>query len=162
MKSLRVLIFFSAFVLLTGIACATIMGGGDTPTQFPLPTQDGPVVATDAAPTTGASAVSNFFMATDEAGTNVTNVFAPTDEFYVFFDVSGVESGTNFQSRWYALDIEGEDPDVPFQTVDYSYEEGIGNIYFHLTNSDGWPVGNYKVEIFMDGTEVGEQEFSVQ
>ena len=76
---------------------------------------------------------SNFYMATDEAGTNRTTVFSPTDDFYVFFDVSGVDTGTNFQSRWYALDIEGEDPNVPFQTIDYPYEFG----YFkHLLPTD--------------------------
>ena len=65
---------------------------------------------------------SNFYMATDEAGTNRTNVFSPSDDFYVFFDVSGVETGTSFQSRWYALNVEGEDPNTPFQTIDYAYE----------------------------------------
>jgi hypothetical protein len=113
----------------------------------------------------GASATpgaTNFYMATDEAGTNRTNVFSPNDDIYVFFDVNDVEPGTNFESRWYALNIEGEDPNTPFQTIDYDYEEGIGNIYFQLTNDQGWPVGNYKVEVYMNGTEVGEQEFSVQ
>lgn len=105
---------------------------------------------------------SNFYMATDEAGTNRTNVFSTTDDFYVFFDVTDIEPGTAFQSRWYALNIDGQDPNEPFQTIDYTYEEGIGNVYFQLTNSDGWPVGNYKVEVYMNGTEVGEQEFSVQ
>jgi hypothetical protein len=109
-----------------------------------------------------APAASNFYMATDEAGTNKTSTFSPNDDFYVFFDVKNIEPGTNFQSRWYALNVEGEDPNTPFQTIDYSYEEGIGNIYFQLTNDQGWPVGNYKVEVYMDGTKVGEQEFSVQ
>ena len=105
---------------------------------------------------------SNFYMATDEAGANQTTVFSPTDDFFVHFDVAGIEAGTPFQSRWYALDIEDEDPNTPFQTIDYTYQEGIGNIYFQLTNSDGWPVGNYKVEVYMNGTKVGEQLFSVQ
>jgi hypothetical protein len=105
---------------------------------------------------------SNFYMATDEAGTNKTNVFSTTDDFYVFFDVNAIEPGTNFQARWYALDVEGQDANEPFQTIDYAYEEGIANIYFQLTNSDGWPVGNYKVEIYMNGAKVGEQTFSVQ
>lgn len=105
---------------------------------------------------------SNFYMATDVEGTNRTTVFSPTDDFYVFFDVSGIEVGTNFQSRWYALDVEGEDPNVPFQTIDYAYESDISNIYFQLTNSDGWPAGNYKVEIYMNDVKVGEQQFSVQ
>ncbi len=33
-----------------------------------------------------------------------------------------------FQSRGYALDIEGEDPNTPFRTIGYAYEGGIGNI----------------------------------
>ena len=106
--------------------------------------------------------VSNIHMATDKDDTNQTTVFAPTNDFFVHFDVGGIEVGTPFQSRWYALDIEGEDPNTPFQTIDYAYEEGIGNIYFQLTNANGWPVGNYKVEIYMNGTKAGEQQFSVQ
>jgi hypothetical protein len=105
---------------------------------------------------------SNFYMATDEAGTNRTTVFSPTDDFYIFFDVSGVDAGTNFQSRWYALEIEGEDPNVPFQTSDYTYESGISSIYFQLTNDEGWPTGNYRVEVHMNDVKVGEQAFSVQ
>ena len=105
---------------------------------------------------------SNFYMATDEAGTNRTNVFSTTDDFYVFFNVSDVEPGTTFQSRWYALNVAGQDPNEPFRTIDYVYQEGVENIYFQLTSAEPWPVGNYKVEVFMDGTEVGEQEFSVQ
>jgi len=106
--------------------------------------------------------VSGLYMATDEAGTIRTTVFSPTDDFYVFFDVSGIDAGTNFQSRWYALDIEGQDPDVPFQTIDYDYEADIANIYFQLTNDEGWPTGNYKVEIYMNDVKAGEQAFSVQ
>ena len=105
---------------------------------------------------------SNFYMATDKAGNDRTNVFSTTDDFYVLFDVNDIEPGTVFQSRWYALNVEGQDPNEPFRTIDYSYQEGIGNIYFQLTNSEGWPVGNYKVEVYMNDAEVGEQEFSVQ
>jgi hypothetical protein len=110
----------------------------------------------------GPSGTSNFYMATDKAGTNRTTVFSPTDDFYIFFDVNGVDTGTNFQSRWYALDIEGQDPNVPFQTIDYAYEADISNIYFQLTNDGGWPTGNYKVEVYMNDVKVGEQTFSVQ
>jgi hypothetical protein len=112
-----------------------------------------------AAPTPGAS---NFYMATDKDGNNRTSVFSPNDDFYVFFDVAGIEVGTPFQSRWYALDVEGEDPNTPFQTIDYTYEADVANIYFQLTNSNGWPVGNYKVEVYMNNAKVGEQQFSVQ
>lgn len=110
-------------------------------------------------PTPGAS---NFYMASDVDGNNKTTVFSPDDDFFVFFDVAGIEVGTNFQSRWYALDVEGQDPNEPFQTIDYAYEEGISSIYFQMTSAEPWPVGNYKVEVYMNGAKMGEQTFSVQ
>jgi len=101
-------------------------------------------------------------MASDADGTNRTNVFSPDDDFFVLFDVRGIEAGTNFQSRWYVLDLEGQDPNAPIQTIDYAYERGVANIYFQLTGNEPWPAASYKVEIFMNDVKVGEQEFSVQ
>ncbi len=105
---------------------------------------------------------SNFFMATDKDGANKTTTFSPTDDFYVFFNVAGIEDGTSFHSRWYALDLEGQDPNTPIQTIDYPYEKGISKVYFQLTNKSDWPVGNYKVEIYIKDTKIGEQTFNVQ
>jgi hypothetical protein len=101
-------------------------------------------------------------MASDAGGNNRTTVFSSSDDFFVFFDVSGIEPGTNFQAQWYVLDLPEEDPNTPFQTTDYAYEEGVTTIYFQLTNASGWPVSNYRVEVYMNGAKVGEQQFSVQ
>ena len=101
-------------------------------------------------------------MATDSDGNNRTTVFSPTDDFFVFFEVAGIEIGTKFQSRWYALDIEGVDPGTPLETIDYVSEPNIGSIYFQLSPFDSWDPGNYKVEIYMNDAKVGEQQSSVQ
>ena len=110
-------------------------------------------------PTPGAS---DFYMAKDSEGTNRTDVFSPEDDFFVHFNVSGIEAGTNFQSRWYVVDLEGQDPNTPIQTIDYAYQDGIGKIYFQLTGNEPWPPANYKVEVYMNEVKVGEQQFSVQ
>lgn len=110
-------------------------------------------------PTPGAS---DFYMASDKDGKNKTTTYSPTDELFVFFQVSGIETGTKFQSRWYVLDISDQDPNIPFQTTDYTYESGVSTIYFQLTNDSGWPTGHYRVEIYMNGAKVGEQAFTVQ
>ena len=105
---------------------------------------------------------SNFYMASDQEGKNKTTVFSPNQGFYVFFDVSGIDPGTVFHAKWFGLDVQDVDATTPFKTVDYNYESGVSTIYFQLTNSNGWPTGHYKVEIYMDDTKVGEQQFSVQ
>ncbi len=105
---------------------------------------------------------SNFYMASDQNGQNKTTTFSPDQNFYAFFDVSNVKAGTKFEAQWYALNVQGTDATKPFQTTDYTYASGISTVYFQLTNSDKWPTGNYKVQIFMDGTKIGELTFNVQ
>ncbi len=93
--------------------------------------------------------------------TTVTS-YSPSDDFYVYFDVNAVDTGTLFEGHWYALDIEGEDPNTAFSTIEYNLEEGIGSVYFQLFNDIDWPTGTYRVDVYMDGAKVGEQQFSVR
>jgi hypothetical protein len=130
-----------------------------------LPILLGILALTAAALACGAPAapgVSNMYMASDQDGTVKTSIFSPGQDFFVFFDVSNVATGTPFQSQWYALNAEGEDPNTAFHTIDYALEQGVTTVYFQLTNPDPWPAGNYRVDIYMNGTKVGEQSFSVQ
>lgn len=110
----------------------------------------------------GEPGVSNVRMTTDETGETPTTVYSPSDDFYVYFDVNGMDTGTPFEGRWYALNIEGEDPNVPFQTIEYSLEEDVTTVYFQLFSDTDWPVGTYKVEIYMNGVLSGTAEFTVQ
>ena len=107
--------------------------------------------------------VSNIYMANDKEGTNKTTSFAPTDTVYVFFDVSQIDAGTQFQIKWYALNVDGQDPNEPIATTDYDYNnESTILAHINSTGADGLPTGDYKVEIYMSDKKVGEQLFTVQ
>ncbi len=105
---------------------------------------------------------SNFYMATDNTGNTHVTSYNSGQDFFVFFDVSNIPTGTPFQAKWYALDVTGQDPATAFQTTDYTYESGVSTIYFQLTNSGGWPTGHYRVDIYMNNNKIGEQTFTVQ
>jgi len=105
--------------------------------------------------------VSSFYMATDDQGANKTTTFTPTDALILFFDVSGIPNGTPFEARWYVLNAPGQDPNTPFKTMDQNYSSGSTTLRFHLTNSGDWPVGQYRVDVYMSGNQVGEVLFSV-
>ena len=106
--------------------------------------------------------VSNIYMANDAEGNNKTNTFSPTDTIYVYFDVNQVEAGASFEIKWYALNVEGQDPGEPFTVSDYTYSDEA-SLYAQIeSTTGGFPAGDYKVEIYMNGAKVGEQQFSVQ
>ena len=106
--------------------------------------------------------VSNIYMANDIDGNNKTTTFVPTDVIYVFFDVNQIESGTQFQVKWYALDLAGQDPTTPFVVTDYTYTNEA-TVYAQIESTEGgFPAGQYKVEIYLDGAKVGEQQFTIQ
>ncbi len=108
--------------------------------------------------------VSNIRMTTDDTGKTQTSTYAPSDKFYVFADLSGIKVGSVIEAKWYAVSVAGVDPNSEINTSDYTYESGIGFVYFQLSKSDGgdWPSGSYRVELYLDGTKVGEQGFTVQ
>ena len=102
-------------------------------------------------------------MTTDDTGETPTSMYSPGDEFFVFADLDGIEAGSTIQAKWYAVDAEGVEQNFEINTSDYTYEAGIGYVYFQLSTSDGgdWPQGSYRVELYLDGTKVGEQGFTV-
>lgn len=108
--------------------------------------------------------VSNVRMTTDDTGKTPTSTYAPADKFYVFADLSNIKVGSVVEAKWYAVNVAGVDPNSEVNTSDYTYESGIGYVYFQLSNSDGgdWPAGSYRVELYLDGSKVGEQGFTVQ
>ncbi len=108
--------------------------------------------------------VSNIRMTTDDSGNTTTSSYSPSDEFYVFADLSGLSVGSTVEAKWYAVNAEGVDPNSEINTSDYTYESGINYVYFQLTTSDGgdWPVGSYRVDLFLDGAKVGERAFTVR
>jgi len=112
----------------------------------------------------GQPTVSNIRMATDETGKTTTTSYTPGDSFFVFADLSGLKPGSVVEAKWYAVDAVGVDANSEINTSDYTYQPGISFVYFKLTTNDGsdWPAGSYKVEIYLDGTLVGEKTFTVQ
>ena len=107
------------------------------------------------------SKISNFYMAKDDQGTNKTTTFAPTDALILFFDTNSVSNGTPFEARWYVLNVPNQDPNTPFKIMDQNYNSGSTTLRFHLTNTGNWPVGQYRVDVYMSGNKVGEVLFNV-
>ena len=107
--------------------------------------------------------VTNIRMATDELGASTTSSYSPGDSFFVFADLSGLSSGSVVEAKWFAVNADGMDPSLPISTSDYVFKPGIDYVHFQLnTTGNDWPAGSYRVELYLNGTKVGEQAFTVQ
>ena len=90
----------------------------------------------------------------DNSVGTITSSFRPTDTIYVavLTEATGASAIT---ARWtYA------GRPVSEETKNVSYR-GEAATEFHIQNSGGFPEGDYKVELLVDGKSVGERDFRV-
>ena len=108
--------------------------------------------------------LTNLRMAFDQDGKNPTTTFAPTDVFYAVADLANAPQGTKVEAKWTAVNAADTEPNLEFQTqtLDITEESFSGSIYFQLSNDEGWRTGQYKVDLYLNGTLAQSAEFSVQ
>ena len=107
----------------------------------------------------------NLRLAFDSDGESPTTVFAPGDVFYAVADLTNAPAGTVASAQWIVVDIEDmESGEVIYEQAinDFTDDSFTGTIYFQLSNDDGWPVGEYKVDVYLNETFVQSAVFSVR
>ncbi len=106
--------------------------------------------------------ISDAQMARDPEGNDPTTVFSPEDTFYAVGELSNAPDDTTVRAVWTAVDVEGAEPDTRLDEV--SATGGSGPFQFELTNDGPWPVGKYKVDLFLNDEQEPARtlEFEVQ
>lgn len=106
--------------------------------------------------------ISDATMARDEAGSDPTTTFSAEDTFYCIAELANAPDDTAVRAVWTVVDAEGADPNTMIDEA--SITQGDGQIAFDLANDGPWPVGSYKVELFLNDEQEPAQtlEFEVQ
>lgn len=113
----------------------------------------------------GEPTLSNVRVAKDQEGTQVTNVFSPTDTVYAVSDIANGVAGNVVTSKWTVVSVEGYDPGFLIDNVDLTLDKDqlAYTVYFYFEPPEGgWPVGAYQVEVLFNGTSVSTVQFSIQ
>ena len=84
------------------------------------------------------------------------DVFRPNDTIYASIRTSGVSPSTRLGVKWTY-----QDGQVVDQSEQMIAPDGAATTEFHITKPDGFPAGDYKVEIFVDGSPVQSKDFKV-
>ena len=153
--------------ILSAVVVSTILvlagcGKKDEPKSSPPPVP-APSATPAPAPAPAGIAVSSVTagsaIGADKKVTVATDSFAKTDTMYVSVDTTG--SGTaNLNAKWTYL--KGGNVAVVREdavTIDAS---GPATHEFHVSKPDGWPAGDYEVEVSLDGKSVGSKKLTVK
>jgi len=93
----------------------------------------------------------------DQKVTSPTTTFGPTDTIYAAVSTAGTATNATLGAKWTYQD--GQTVNDSSQTIAPS---GPAVTTFHISKPDGWPAGNYKVEVSLDGKSVASKDFSVK
>ncbi len=116
-----------------------------------------PTTLPAAAPVTVASVDLGSAVGTDQKVTTPTTTFAPKDTIYAAVSTTGTASNATLSAKWTYQD--GQTVNQSSQTI---APTGPATTTFHISKPDGWPTGNYKVEISLNGTMAMSKDFTVQ
>jgi hypothetical protein len=106
--------------------------------------------------------ITNAHMSLDEADTQPTTVY-PTDAeaFYCYFDLNNAPDDTTVKGVWTLVSADGYDPNQEIDSAEIS--GGDNTYYFSLAGGDApWPVGDYKIDLYLNDELVETIQFQVQ
>jgi hypothetical protein len=106
--------------------------------------------------------ISNAHMAEDEADSAQTTVYAPdAPAFYCFYDLNNAPDDTVVKGVWTLISAEGYDPNQEIDSAEVT--GGDETYYFSLGGTEEpWPVGQYKVDLYLNDELVQTVNFDVK
>ncbi len=111
----------------------------------------------------GEPSLTNPRMSTDSDGVNTTTAYSSNDIFYAVADLSNVQTGSVVDAKWYLVSAADYDPgEIESSTLTIDDQQLYSYVSFELSSDESWPVGEYKVELYLNGTLSQTINFSVQ
>lgn len=92
----------------------------------------------------------------DKAIADKTDKFKPNDTIYASVATEGVSPNATLRAKWTFED--GQVVDDSTRAIAPSNRE---RTEFHISKPDGWPVGKYKVEVFLNNALSDSKTFEV-
>ncbi len=95
----------------------------------------------------------------DKKVTAPTTTFTPNDTIYAVVETDGAGKAT---IKAVFTFVQGEKSAPVSDTTQTIEATGPAFTEFHIAKPGGWPVGDYKVDVFINGSPVGTQTFTVK
>ena len=96
----------------------------------------------------------------DKKVTAASEAFAPKDTIYVSVETTGSGTAT-LKSRWTYIGKDGKSVPVKEDSMQIQATGPAVN-EFHVSKPDGWPAGNYQVEVLLNDQVVQTRKYTVK
>ena len=153
MKRNKFVVLFAVLVLiLVSLACNAVTGGGD----------DGGGGNDNSGFSFTTANIQNAHMARDENDSVQTDVYEASDPtFYCIFELKNAPDDTVVKGVWTLVSAEGYEDNIELDAAEIT---GSDDVYTFSLNSstDPWPVGQYKIDLYIDDNLVQTLDFEVQ
>jgi hypothetical protein len=87
-----------------------------------------------------------------------TTTFGVRDTIYASVNTTGVSSNASLAARWGF----GDQNKLVDSTAVAIAPTGPAVTEFHIMRNSAWPVGKYRVTIYLDGQQVSDKEFEIK
>ena len=105
--------------------------------------------------------IANAWMATDADGNNPATVFSQEAIFFAVVDLKNAPDDTKLKAVWTVVNAEDTDPNLVINETEFTSSDAL--VHFQLENTDYlWPIGQYKVDIYLNDTLDKTLTFEVQ
>jgi hypothetical protein len=104
--------------------------------------------------------ISNAWMTASDSGGTATTVFAPDQTFYCKVELKNAPDDTQIKAVWTAVQADGTEPNLYLDET--TLTSGDATLTFNLSNSQLWPNGKYKVDLYLNDTLNHTLEFEVR
>ena len=157
MKKNKIMIMLAVVVLLLASLACNAVSGGDNTSDNPTTTENdnsGFSVTT--------ANITNAHLASDESDTRTVTSYSPSDPgFYCYFDLNNAPDSTVVKGVWTLVSADGYESNSEIDSAEIT---GSDNTYYFSLGggADAWPVGTYKIDLYIDGKLVETIEFKVQ
>lgn len=104
--------------------------------------------------------INEAWLSTDEAGEERVTSFTQDAVLYAQVDLKNAPDDTVVKAVWIAVEAEGADPNYVINETEQT--AGDSMMHFKMSNTTPWPLGSYKVDIYLNGELNQTLEFTVE
>jgi len=104
--------------------------------------------------------ISDAWMSADEDGTERVTAFAQDAVFYAQVDLQNAPDDTTLKAVWIAVEVQDTEPNFVINETELATGDGL--VHFTLSNDNLWPIGKYKVDLYINGELASTLEFEVR